>query len=156
MSGKIVYNHIFFHMKRELKKLALKDLRLRGKARKKGSEGEKWGKTPGMTLIDTRPAEINARSAAGHWEGALSSGKAASRRILVTAKRKTIEKRFKRLKEPLRRSIIFDQRKENSERKEPSEHLAITVLFPPSPFAMEERDMRERQVSDTGHVVSGR
>jgi IS30 family transposase len=31
VSGKTIYNYIFFHMKGELKKLALRDLRLRGK-----------------------------------------------------------------------------------------------------------------------------
>jgi IS30 family transposase len=66
MSGKTIYNYIFFHMKGELKKLALKDLRLRGKGRK---EGERWGKIPEMPLKDSRPAEINAREAPGHWEG---------------------------------------------------------------------------------------
>jgi IS30 family transposase len=50
--------------------------------------------------------------------------------------RKTIEKRFKRLEEPLRKSITFDQGKENSEHKELSERLAMTVYFrrPHSPW----------------------
>jgi hypothetical protein len=46
MSGKTIYNYVFFHMKGELKKPALKDLRLRGKARKKGKEGENTGNDP--------------------------------------------------------------------------------------------------------------
>jgi IS30 family transposase len=80
-----------------------------------------------MTLIDTRPAEINARSAAGHWKGDLIIGKDHKSAILVTVERKsrfvqmdllnswdvptvrkTIEKRFKRLEELLRKSITFD------------------------------------------------
>jgi IS30 family transposase len=55
VSGKTIYNYVFFHMKGELKKPALQDLRLRGKAGKKGKEGEKRGKIPGMTLTATRP-----------------------------------------------------------------------------------------------------
>jgi IS30 family transposase len=72
MSGKTIYNYVFFHMKGEVKKLALRSLRLRGKKRKPGNGVEKRGKTPEMTLVDTRPAEINAREAPGRWEGALS------------------------------------------------------------------------------------
>jgi IS30 family transposase len=89
MSGKTLYNYVFFHMKGELEKPALQDLRLRGKARKKGKEGEKRGKIPGMTLTATRPAEINARSVAGHWEGDLIIGKDHRSAILATVERKS-------------------------------------------------------------------
>jgi IS30 family transposase len=47
MSGKTIYNYVFFHMKGELKKLALQDFRLRGKKRKPGKRGEKRGKNTG-------------------------------------------------------------------------------------------------------------
>jgi IS30 family transposase len=108
-----------------------------------------------MTLTATRPAEINARSVAGLWEGDIIIGKDHMSAILVTVERKsrfvqmdllkswdaqtvrkTIEKRFKRLEEPLRKSITFDQRKGNSGHKELSEHLAMTVYFchPHSPW----------------------
>jgi IS30 family transposase len=60
MSGKTIYTYIFFPMKGELKKRALQDVRLRGKA------GEKRGKIPDMTPIDSRPGEINAREVPGH------------------------------------------------------------------------------------------
>ncbi|MDR0721775.1 MAG: hypothetical protein LBF75_03120 [Treponema sp.] len=53
-------------MKGELKKLALQDLRLCGKKKKEGNGREKRGKIPEMTLIDRRPAEINAREVPGH------------------------------------------------------------------------------------------
>jgi IS30 family transposase len=62
-------------MKGELKKLALQDLRQRGKKRKVGNGVEKREKIPEMTLIDTRPAEINAREVPGQWEGDLIIGK---------------------------------------------------------------------------------
>jgi IS30 family transposase len=38
MSGKTLYTSVFFYLKGELKKWALQDLRLRGKARKQGRE----------------------------------------------------------------------------------------------------------------------
>jgi IS30 family transposase len=155
MSGKTIYNYIFFHMKGELKKPALQDLRLRGKKRKGGNEAEKRGKIPEMTLIDARPAEINARAVPGHWEGDLIIGKGRKSAILVTVERKmrfvqmdllesmdartvrrTIEKRFKKLEPALRKSITFDQGKENSEHKQLSENTAMAVYFcrPHSPW----------------------
>jgi IS30 family transposase len=73
-------------MKGELKKPALQDLLLRGKMRK---AGKKRGKIPGMPLTGTRPVEINARSAAGHWEGDLVIGKEDRSAILVTMERKS-------------------------------------------------------------------
>jgi IS30 family transposase len=145
MSGKTIYNYVFFHMKRELKKPALNGLRLRGKTQKKGKAGEKRGKIPEMTLTGTRPAEINARSAAGHWEGDLIIGKDHKSAILVTVERKSrfvqmdllkswdaptvrkaIERRFKRLEESLRKSITFVLGKENSEHKELAKNIVMT------------------------------
>jgi IS30 family transposase len=116
VSGKTIYNYIFFHMKGELKKLALQDLRHRGKKRKVGNRAEQRGKIPEMTLIDTRPGKIKAREGGGHWEGDLIIGKDHKSAILVTVERqtrfvqmdllesmdawtvrRTVEKRFKRL-----------------------------------------------------------
>jgi IS30 family transposase len=42
MSGKTIYTYVFFHTKGELKKLALKNLRLRGRRENRGT-GEKNG-----------------------------------------------------------------------------------------------------------------
>jgi IS30 family transposase len=155
MSGKTIYNYVFFHMKGELKKLALRDLRLRGKKRKAGKGAEKRGKIPEMTLIDTRPAEINARETPGHWEGDLIIGKDRKSAVLVTVERKmrfvqmdllesmdartvrkTVENRFKKLEPVLRKSITFDQGKENSEHKQLAENTGIAVYFchPHSPW----------------------
>jgi IS30 family transposase len=87
--GKTIYNYIFFHMKGKLKKLALRDLRLRGKKRKAGNGEEKRGKIPEMPLIDTRSVEINACEVAGLWEGDLMIGKDHKSAILVTVERKS-------------------------------------------------------------------
>jgi IS30 family transposase len=114
-----------------LKKLALNDLRLRGKGSK---AGEGSGKIPEMTRIDSRPVEINAREVPGHWEGDLIIGKDHKSAILVTVEcqsrfvqmdvlesmdartvRKRIERRFKKIEPEMRKTITFDQSKENSE-----------------------------------------
>jgi hypothetical protein len=80
-----------------------------------------------MTLIDTRPLEINARTVAGHWERDLIIGKNHISAMCITVERKTrfmqldlltgydaqtvrktIEKRFKKL-EKLNKFIKRDQ-----------------------------------------------
>jgi IS30 family transposase len=47
MSGKTIYNYVFFHMKGELKKLALRDFRLRGNKEETGKRGRETGKNTG-------------------------------------------------------------------------------------------------------------
>jgi IS30 family transposase len=155
MSGKTIYNYIHFHMAGSLKKLALKDLRQRGKKRKSSTNDDKRGKIQGMTLIDERPAEINSRAVPGHWEGDLIIGKDHKSALCViverttrfiqldllleydaTTVRKTIERRFKRIEPHLRKSLTLDQGKENSEHKQLSDNLKIDVYFchPSSPW----------------------
>jgi IS30 family transposase len=155
MCGKTVYNYVHFHMKGELKKLALSEFRQRGKPRKKRGKGDNRGKIPEMTLIDERPAEADGRGVPGHWEGDLIIGKGHKSALCVTVERKTryiqldllesydartvrktIENRFKRLAPALRKSLALDQGKENSEHKKLAENLQIGVYFchPHSPW----------------------
>lgn len=155
VSGKTIYNYLHFHMRGELKKLALKDLRQHGRKRKTVHSEQKRGKLNDITLIDERPPEINSRAVPGHWEGDLIIGKNHKSALCVIVERqtrfvqldllhsydaktvrKTIERRFKRIEPQLRKSITFDQGKENSEHKDLSEHLKIDVYFchPSSPW----------------------
>jgi len=155
VSDKTIYNYVHFHMRGELKKLALKDLRLKGKKRKSANKDEKRGKLKDITLIDERPAEINSREVPGHWEGDLLIGKDHKSAICVIVERKTrfiqldllktydantvrktIEKRFKKLSPLLRKSLTLDQGKENSDFKKLKENLNIDVYFchPASPW----------------------
>jgi IS30 family transposase len=148
VSGKTIYNYLNFHMRGELKKLTLKDLRQHGKKRKASNSDEKRGKLKDITLIDERPPEINARIVHGHWEGDLIIGKDHKSALCVIVERKTryiqldllrsydaktvrktIERRFKRIEPQLRQSITFDQGKENGEHKELSDNLKIDVYF---------------------------
>lgn len=155
MSGKTIYNYIHFHMKGELKKLALKDLRRRGKKKKSSKEDEKRGKLKDITLIDERPVEVDSREIPGHWEGDLIIGKDHKSAICVIVERqtrfvqmdllhkydastvrKTIEKRFKRIEPQLRKTLTLDQGKENSQHKQLSDNIKIDVFFchPHSPW----------------------
>jgi len=51
-------NYLHFHMKGELKKLAILELRQKGKKRIKRGE-ETRGKLANITLIDERPEEVD-------------------------------------------------------------------------------------------------
>jgi IS30 family transposase len=156
MSAKTIYNSIHFHMKGELKKIALEDLRQKGKKRRKNTEkGENRGKISEMTLIDPRPEEIEGRTVPGHWEGGLIIGKGHKSALCVIVERKsryvqidllekydaatvrkTIEKRFRGLGGKLCKTITFDQGKENSEHKIFTERAGVKVYFchPHSPW----------------------
>jgi len=148
MSGKTIYNYIHFHMGGSLKKLALNDLRQRGKKRKSSTSVDKRGKIQDITLIDERPIEVDSRAVPGHWEGDLIIGKDHKSALCViverktrfiqldllrkydaTTVRKTIERRFKSIEPHLRKTITFDQGKENSEHKQLAENMKIDVFF---------------------------
>jgi transposase, IS30 family len=88
VSEKTIYNYLHFHMKGELQKLALQELRQKGKPRKKAGT-ETRGKLTNMALIDGRPDEINNRTIPGHWEGDLIIGKDHKSALSVIVERQT-------------------------------------------------------------------
>lgn len=154
VSEKTIYNYLHFHMKGELQKLALKELRQKGKPRmKKGAE--KRGKLRNMTMIDERPEEINGRSVPGHWEGDLIIGKDHKSALSVIVERQTrlvlikrlenykaydvrksIEKRLSKIAPQLLSSITFDQGKEMAEHEVLAKKMKMKVYFchPHSPW----------------------
>jgi hypothetical protein len=69
--------------------------------------------------------------------------------------RKKIEQRFKRLEPALRKSITFDQGKENSEHKQLSENTAIVVYFC-HPYSPGSKGRGKYELSDTGYALSSR
>lgn len=154
VSEKIIYNCLHFHMKGELKKLALQDLRQKGKKRtKRGTETR--GKLANITLIDERPEEVNLRTVPGHWEGDLIIGKVHKSALSVIVERQTryvlidrletytaeevrnsIEKRLKSLEPNLVRSITCDQGKEMAKHASLAKSVKMKVYFchPHSPW----------------------
>lgn len=153
VSEKTIYNYIEFHMKGELKKLAVQELRQRGKKRKVSAD--RRGKLPNMTLIDERPKEVDARIIPGHWEGDLIIGddhqsalsvivERKTRYVMITrllsydAKtvRKSIERRLKTLDPALISSMTFDQGKEMSQHEKLASNMRMKVYFchPHSPW----------------------
>lgn len=154
VSEKTIYNYLHFHLKGELQKLALQELRQKGKARKKKGE-ETRGKLVNMSLIDGRPEEINDRSVPGHWEGDLIIGKDHKSALSVIVERQTryvlidrlesysaaevrrsIERRLKKLEPELVRSLTYDQGKEMAEHERLARSIRMKVYFchPHSPW----------------------
>jgi IS30 family transposase len=154
VSEKTIYNYLHFHMKGELKKLALKELRQKGKKRNtKGAD--KRGKLANITLIDERPEEVNTRTVPGHWEGDLIIGKDHKSALSVIVERQTryvlinrlenytalevresIEKRLKTLEPQLVKNITCDQGKEMAEHERLASSIKMKVYFchPHSPW----------------------
>jgi len=154
VSEKTIYNYLHFHMKGELQKLALQELRQKGKPRKKAGT-ETRGKLVNMTLIDGRPEEINNRTVFGHWEGDLIIGKDHKSALSVIVERQTryvlidrltsytapdvrrsIEKRLKKLQPELVKSLTYDQGKEMAEHEILAKRIKMKVYFchPHSPW----------------------
>lgn len=154
VSEKTIYNYLHFHMKGELQKLALQELRQKGKRRTKKGE-ETRGKLANIALIDERPEEANARAVPGHWEGDLIIGKDHKSALSVIVERQTryvlidrlesytapevrksIEKRLKTLEPELVRSITCDQGKEMGEHEALAARIRMKVYFchPHSPW----------------------
>jgi len=141
-------------MKGELQKLALQELRQKGKKRtKKGKETR--GKLANITLIDERPLEVNERTVPGHREGDLIIGKdhksvlsviveRQTRYVLIdrlenysaSEVRKSIEKRLKTLEPELVKSLTCDQGKERAEHETLTSRIKMKVYFchPHSPW----------------------
>ncbi len=154
VSEKTIYNYLHFHMKGELQRLALGELRQKGKRRKKRNE-ETRGKLSNIRLIDDRPEEVKGRSVPGHWEGDLIIGKDHKSALSVIVERQTryvmidrlesytapevrksIEKRLRTLKPDLVKSITCDQGKEMAEHEMLARKIKMKVYFchPHSPW----------------------
>jgi Transposase and inactivated derivatives, IS30 family len=153
VSEKTIYNYINLHMKGELKKLALEELRQKGK--KRSHTPSTRGRIPNMVLIDERPQEVGSREIPGHWEGDLIIGDDHKSALSVIVERKTryvmierllsydantvrksIERRFKSIEPELRKSITVDQGKEMSEHEILARNIKMKVYFcnPHSPW----------------------
>jgi IS30 family transposase len=155
VSGKTIYNYINFHLKGELKKLALRELRRRGKGRRSSLQADGRGNLKNLCLIDERPKEVESRNIPGHWEGDLIIGKNHKSALAVIVERKSrfvqidlllkydarsvrkvFEKRFRKLEPVLRKTLTLDQGRENAEHGKLKERLNIDVYFchPASPW----------------------
>jgi transposase, IS30 family len=151
--AKTIYNYIHFHMKGELKKLALQELRLKGK--KRSGVHEKRGKIPNMALIDGRPEEVEGRKVPGHWEGDLIIGKDHKSALCVIVERRTryvlidrlldysaekvresVKMLFTKVEPMLIKTLTWDQGKEMAQHEQLADEMKFKVFFchPHSPW----------------------
>lgn len=133
-------------MKGELKKLALVELRQKGKPREKDPEPR--GKLFHMTLIDEQPSEVDSRNVPGYWEGDLIIGdqhKSAlsfiverktryvmeGRLLLYDAAtvRKSLERRWGKLDPAVVKSLTCDQGKEMVQHEALAKKVKMKVYF---------------------------
>lgn len=156
ISHEAIYTYIYLLPRGELRKELTKYLRQQKKSRypRKGSY-DKRGSIPEMTSIEERPASVEKRSVAGHWEGDLIIGKGHKSAIGTIVERKTravilvplksrdmevvrksFEKEIKTLPKQMRKTLTYDQGKEMAEHKLFTKNCKMRVYFchPASPW----------------------
>jgi IS30 family transposase len=156
VSHETIYCALYMMPKGELRKELLKQLRRGHKKRLPRSRGvDRRGAIPNMTSIHERPAEVEERSVPGHWEGDLIKGARNASAVGVMVERTTLfvmlarmndatapevreafKRKLKRIPEPLRKSLTYDQGKEMAEHEKLARNLKISVYFadPHSPW----------------------
>ncbi len=155
-SHESIYTYIYLLPKGELRKELIGYLRQKKKSRyKRKGEYDKRGTIPEMISIEERPASVENRSVAGHWEGDLIMGKnhksalgsiveRKTRTVILvklkkkdaTAVRKAFEKEMKTLPKQMKKTLTYDQGREMSEHKLFTANTKMKVYFchPASPW----------------------
>lgn len=156
ISHESIYTYIYLLPRGELRKELIGYLRQKKKSRynRKG-EYDKRGTIPEMISIEERPASVETRSIAGHWEGDLLLGKnhktalgsiveRKTRTVILvklkkkdaTTVRKSFERELKSLPKQMKKTLTYDQGREMSEHKLFTANTKMKVYFchPASPW----------------------
>lgn len=155
-SHETIYLALYVMPRGELRRDLLALMRRGHKARRpRGCGADRRGKIPDMISIHERPEEVEARRVPGHWEGDLIKGAKNASAVGTLVERTTrltllarldgatahearlgFQRRFRRVPQPLRKSLTYDQGKEMAEHQSLSENLKIRVFFadPHSPW----------------------
>jgi IS30 family transposase len=156
ISHESIYTYIYLLPRGELRRKLIKGLR-HGKKTRRRRKGkyDKRGKIKDMISIEERPAEVEDRSIAGHWEGDLLMGKGHQSALGTIVERKTrtlilvplqgqdafsvrqaFEKELSTLPGQVLRSLTYDRGKEMAEHKLFTENTRMRVYFchPHSPW----------------------
>ncbi len=156
LSHETIYTALYAMPRGQLRARVLTLLRrAHGKRRKRSQGQDRRGAIPNMTLIDSRPSEVDQRLVPGHWEGDLIKGKQNRSQVgtlvepttlfvalvkLEDGKAETAAKGFARILNrfdaAMRRSMTYDQGKEMSHHQELAEAAQLKVYFahPHSPW----------------------
>ena len=157
VSHETIYSSIYAYPKNELKRALINELR---KAKSKRGVRRKASCFSSIQVSDSqtihqRPAEIETRKVAGHWEGDLIVGAMNQSCIGTVVERKTgyvilckmadksaekvrlgFERQFKKIDQFLRLSMTYDRGSEMAEHPLMSKHLKMNIYFadPHSPW----------------------
>lgn len=156
ISHESIYTYIYLLPRGELKKELIGYLRQKKKSRyKRKGVYDKRGSIPDMISIEERPAKVESRSVAGHWEGDLIMGKGhksalgsiverKTRTVILvklrkkdaTTVRKSFERELQTLPSQMKKSMTYDQGHEMAEHKLFTENTKMKVYFchPASPW----------------------
>ena len=156
ISHESIYTYIYLLPKGELKKELIGYLRQKKKTRyKRKGVYDKRGVIPEMVSIEERPAEVDDRSVAGHWEGDLLLGKGhksaigtiverKTRTVILvklkakdaTTVRKSFERELRTLPQQMKKSMTYDRGHEMVEHKLFTKNTRMKVYFchPASPW----------------------
>jgi IS30 family transposase len=156
ISPETIYAYIYVHPRHHLKRKLLFQLRRQHKFRRdKSKERSKSNPIQDYISIDERPAEVEQRRIAGHWEGDLVMGplnKSAIGTLVERTTRMTLivklkgkdapsvckafARKFNSLPEEIKKSLTYDQGQEMAEHKQFTAKTKIKVYFahPHSPW----------------------
>lgn len=156
VSHETIYAYLYVHPRGHLKRNLIKQLRYKHKNRRvKDKSRRRSYPIQDYVSIDERPAEINDRKIAGHWEGDLVMGALNKSAIGTLVERKTrltllvklpkkdaasvcerFTKKFNELPEHLRKSLTYDQGQEMADHKMFTKQTKVKVYFahPHSPW----------------------
>lgn len=172
-SHESIYRYVYVVARGELQRELAKCLRRSHRARKPQRRGvtATQGKIPDMVLVDERPAEVEDRLIAGHYEGDLIVGAGNRSAVGVLVERTTrftmlchlpekdaqsvreaFTRRLAAIPLPLRKSLTYDQGKEMAQHRTLAADLALKVFFchPHSPW---ERGTCESQNGRIRHYL---
>ena len=126
-------------------------------------EGRGRGRIPNQRMIDTRPADVEARKAVGHWEGDLINGAHETGNLVTLVERKTrftlvgrtdskeaaevtqvICALFKTMPTSVLTGVTFDNGKEFSHHEEIARNMQMDVYFA-RPYHSWERGTNENR-----------
>ncbi len=156
ISHESIYTYIYLLPRGELRKELIGYLRQKKKSRyKRKGKYDRRGTIPEMISIEERPASVETRSIAGHWEGDLIMGKnhktaigsiveRKTRTVILvklkqkdaTSVRKAFERELKTLPKQMKKTLTYDQGREMSEHKLFTANTKMKVYFchPASPW----------------------
>lgn len=157
VSHETIYAGLYVLPRGTLRKELLSHLRQRHKQRRQRGKilHDRRGQIPDLVSIHDRPAEVEGREIAGHWEGDMLLGKHGTGAIVTLVERKTrylmlcklsqlsaieawqkMAKRFQELPEDLRLSLTYDRGQEMRNHLKLTNAVKVKVYFcdPQSPW----------------------